>query len=81
MLAARLVASVPPTTALELISGETGVVLGVRSDDLREIAGVPLAGELYNVFEIRDGRIASARDFCHRGEALLAAGALEPQWT
>jgi ketosteroid isomerase-like protein len=81
MLAASLATGAPRATALELIAGRTAVVLGVRSDDLREIAGVPLPGQLYNAFEIRDGRIASARDFSHRGETLRAAGALEPQWT
>jgi hypothetical protein len=51
MLADRLATGVPRTSALELIAGETAVVLGVRSDDLLAIAGVPLPGQLYNVFE------------------------------
>jgi ketosteroid isomerase-like protein len=80
MLADRLATGVPRAAALELIAGEAAVVLGVGSDDLREIAGVPLLGQLYNVFEIRDARIASARDFVRRSDALRAAGAVEPRW-
>jgi hypothetical protein len=81
MLADRLATGVPRTSALELIAGETAVVLGVRSDDLLAIAGVPLPGQLYNVFEILDARITSARDFARRTDALRAARAREPQWT
>jgi limonene-1,2-epoxide hydrolase len=80
MLADSLATGVPRVTALEMIAGNTAVVLGVRSDDLREIADVPLPGQLYNVFEIRDARIASVRDFVWRSDALRAAGAVEPEW-
>jgi limonene-1,2-epoxide hydrolase len=71
----------PRADALELIVGDGTVVLGVRSADLREIGDVPLAGQLYNVFEIRDGAIASVKDFARREDALRAAGADEPNWT
>ena len=64
-----------------MIRGDTGVALGVRSDDVQVIADVPVPGQLYNVFEVRDGRIASIRDFIRRRDALHAAGASEPQWT
>lgn len=69
------------TEALELIVGDSAVVLGVRSPELREIGDVPLAGQLYNVFEIREGAIASVRDFTRRGDALRAAGAHAPEWS
>jgi len=70
----------PDTEALELNAGKGTVVLGVRSQDLTEIGEVPLAAQLYNVFEIRDGAIASVRDFAHRADALRAAQAQEPKW-
>jgi ketosteroid isomerase-like protein len=38
MLADGLTTGVPRASALELIAGETAVVVGVRSDDLREMA-------------------------------------------
>ena len=72
---------VPRAEALELIAGDRAVVLGVRSPDLREIGDVPLSGQLYNVFEVRDGEIASARDFARRDDALRAAHADAPLWT
>jgi len=81
MLEHRLAVGTPRAEALELIHGNTGVALGVRSDDLQEIADVPVPGQLFNVFEVRDGRIASIRDFIRRRDALHAAGANEPRWT
>jgi ketosteroid isomerase-like protein len=58
---------------LEVVGGEPHVVLGVRSPELEELAGVKLSGQLFNVFTIRDRRIVQARDFALRGEALAAA--------
>jgi ketosteroid isomerase-like protein len=81
MLEDRLAVGTPRAETLELIRGDTGVVLGVRSDDLKVIADVRVPGQLYNVFEVRDGRIAAVRDFVRRRDALHAAGATEPQWT
>ena len=81
MLDDRRAIGTPRTETLELIRGDTGVVLGVRSDDLQVIADVRVPGQLYNVFEVRDGRIAAVRDFIRRRDALHAAGATEPQWT
>jgi ketosteroid isomerase-like protein len=80
MLEDRLAVGTPRAETVELICGDTGVVLGVRSDDLQVIADVRVPGQLYNVFEIRDGRIAAVRDFIRRRDALHAAGATEPQW-
>jgi hypothetical protein len=47
----------------------------VRSTQLQEIGGVPLGGQIFNVFTLRDGRIVRIDDYPRRGEALAAAGA------
>jgi hypothetical protein len=39
--------------ALELIATEEKVVLGVRSTQLQEIGGVPLGGQIFQVFTLR----------------------------
>ena len=39
-----------------------------------------LAGQLYNVFRVREGRIAAVADYALREDALEAAGATEPDW-
>jgi len=67
--------------ALELVAGDGAVVLGVRSPELNEIGDVPLPGQLFNVFTVRDGRIAAIQDYAERAEALRAAGANGPAWT
>jgi hypothetical protein len=80
MLREQLDAGVPSTQALELVAGPDTVMLGVRSPQLREIGDVPLAGQLFNVFRVRDGRIVAVADHATRSEALQAASALEPSW-
>jgi limonene-1,2-epoxide hydrolase len=74
-------ASVREVDALELVAGTATVVLGVRSPDLDEIGDVPLDGQLFNVFTLRDGRIAAIQDYAKRADALLAAGAQAPAWS
>jgi ketosteroid isomerase-like protein len=69
------------THALELVAGEGTVVLGVRSPELDAIGDVPLEGQLFNVFTVRNGRIASIQDCAQRADALRAAGAEEPAWS
>ena len=59
---------------VEVIAGTDHAVLGVRSAELKELAGVTLPGQLFNVFRIRDGRIVHVHDFALRDEALSAAG-------
>jgi hypothetical protein len=49
-------------------------VLGVRRAELREIAGTPLHGEIYNVFAVADGTITRIADYSERDDALAAAG-------
>jgi SnoaL-like domain len=63
--------------ALELIATEEKVVLGVRSTQLQEIGGVPLGGQIFQVFTLRDhdGRIVRVEEYRRRREALEAAGA------
>jgi hypothetical protein len=63
--------------AMEVIATEEQVVLGVRSSQLREVGGVPLRGQIFQVFTLRqgDGRIVRVDEYERRGEALAAAGA------
>jgi len=61
--------------ALELVATEEKVVLGVRSNQLREVGGVPLGGQIFQVFTVRDGVIVRVDEYEQRGEALAAAGA------
>jgi ketosteroid isomerase-like protein len=67
--------------AIELVAGGAAVVLGVRSTELDEIGDVPLDGQIFNVFSLRDGRIASIQDYAKRAEALRAAGVESPDWS
>ena len=61
--------------ALELIATEEKVVLGVRSTQQQEIGGVPIGGQIFQVFTLRDqdGRIVRVDEYRRRSEALEAA--------
>jgi ketosteroid isomerase-like protein len=61
--------------ALELVATEEKVMLGVRSTQLREVGGVPLGGQIFQVLTLRDGIIVRVDEYERRGEALVAAGA------
>lgn len=61
--------------ALELVATEEKVVLGVRSTQLREVGGVPLEGQIFQVFTLRDDVIVRVDEYERRGDALVAAGA------
>jgi hypothetical protein len=63
--------------ALELIATEARVILGIRSTQPQEIGGVPLGGQIFQVFTLRhhDGRIVRVDEYRRRSEALEAAGA------
>jgi ketosteroid isomerase-like protein len=65
---------------LDLIAGNDHAVLGIRSRQLEELAGVKLNGQLFNVLTIHDGRIVRVRDFALRSEAHTAAGLHDPGW-
>jgi ketosteroid isomerase-like protein len=60
--------------ALELLRAPNHVVMGTRSDHLPQPDGIDLRGQVYNVFEQRDGAFATIRDFTTRADALDAAG-------
>jgi hypothetical protein len=47
---------------------------------MSETGGVPVHGQLFNVFRVRDGRIVEVADYAGREEALTAAGAHAPKW-
>jgi hypothetical protein len=61
--------------ALELVATEEKVMLGVRSTQLQEIGGVPLGGQIFQVFTLREGVIVRVDEYQRRSEALTAAGA------
>ncbi len=61
--------------ALELVAAEEKVVLGVRSTQLQEVGGVPLGGQIFQVFTLHNGVIFRIDEYERRGEALVAAGA------
>jgi ketosteroid isomerase-like protein len=61
--------------ALELIATSEHAVLGIRDPERRELAGVPLEGQLHVVFAVRDGEVVELRDYARRDEALRAARA------
>ena len=60
--------------ALELIPAPGHVVLGAHRAGLQEVAGVPLHGEIYNVFAITNNTITRIEDYGNRADALTAAG-------
>ena len=60
--------------AIEIISGPRQVVVGTRSDHLPAPPDMALEGQIYNVFECRDGRLCSIHDFPTREQAVRSAG-------
>jgi ketosteroid isomerase-like protein len=60
--------------ALEFIRAGDQVVFGARGPGITEVGGEPLEGQIFNVYTLRDGRIAQIHDYRLRGEALAAAG-------
>jgi limonene-1,2-epoxide hydrolase len=67
--------------AVELVSAGAGtVVLGAKLPGVHEAGGVPVDGQFFNVFRVRDGRIVHVDDYARREEALAAAGAQPPRW-
>lgn len=61
--------------ALELLATKEKVMLGVRSTQLREVGGVPLGGQIFQVFTLRDGIIVRVDEYERRGDALATADA------
>jgi hypothetical protein len=48
--------------------------MGARGPSLTEVGGEPLEEQIFNVFTLREGRIARIDDYRRRSEALAAAG-------
>lgn len=63
--------------ALEFTRGGDSVVLGARGPSITAIDDVPLEGQIFNVFTLREGRIVRIDDYRGRREALTAAGVAE----
>ena len=63
--------------ALELIATSEHALLGIRDPEYRELAGVPLEGQLFVGLAVRDGEVVELRDYPRRDEALRAAGAAD----
>ena len=63
--------------ALDLIATSEHAVLGIRDPEYRELAGVPLEGQLFVGLAVRDGEVVELRDYPRRDEALRAAGAAD----
>jgi len=61
--------------ALELVATEQKVMLGVRSTQLQEVGGVPLGGQIFQVFTLREGVIVRVDEYESRSEALVSAEA------
>src|SRR4051794_17445320 len=81
LLAEQLADGLPQVQALEMIAGDHAVVLGFRSPDLTEVAGIALRGQIFNVFTVADGRIVAVQDHTDRAAALRDAGAADPAWS
>ena len=63
--------------ALEFVRAGDQVVFGARGPSITEVGGEPLEGQIFNVYTLRDGRIAEIHDYRLRSEALAAAGAAD----
>lgn len=63
--------------ALEFLPAGDRVVMGVHGPTLTGIGDEPLEGQIFNVFTVRDRRIARIDDYRCRAEALSAAGIAE----
>ena len=61
--------------ALELVGTDEKVMLGVRSTQLQEVGGLPLGGQIFQVFTLREDIIVRVDEYERRAEALAATGA------
>ena len=66
--------------AVELVGADDIAALGAKLPDVTEVGEIPVPGQLFNVFRVRDGRIVEVRDYALREEALGAAGLSDPSW-
>jgi len=65
---------------LDFIRAGDRVVIGVRGPALDRIDGEVLGGQIFNVFTLRNGRIARIEDYRLRAEALRSAGVDDSGW-
>ena len=65
--------------ALELVVAPDHLILGNRNQSPPDPLGVSLAGQIYNVYELAQGRIKEIRDFAARKDAFRAAG-VDGEW-
>jgi hypothetical protein len=63
--------------ALEFTRAEERVVFGAREPSITAVEDEPLGSQIFNVFTLREGRIARIDDYRGRREALTAAGVAE----
>ena len=66
--------------AIELVVAPGHLVLGTRNTSLPDPPGVPLHGQVYNVFELDENRIRTIRDFAAREAACRIAGLDGDDW-
>jgi hypothetical protein len=64
----------PRVERLELEAAGDRVLLGIAGPDFDSIGDVPLGGEVFLVFTLREGQIVSIHDYRAREEARRAAG-------
>lgn len=74
MLTARIAAGTPRVDRLEMQAVGDHVILGVAGPDFHAVADVPLPGEVFLVFTLRDGLIVRIRDHRARADARRDAG-------
>src|SRR6266545_4205243 len=60
--------------ALEFTRAGNQVIVGARGPSIAAVEDEPLEGQIFNIFTLRDGRVARIDDYRHRAEALAAAG-------
>ena len=65
--------------ALELLVAPDHLILGTRNPSLPDPPGLSLAGQIYNVYGLAQGRIEEIHDFAVRRDALRAAG-IDGEW-
>jgi len=74
MLRARVEAGTPRVERLELEAAGDRVLLGIAGPDFDSIGDLPLGGEVFLVFTLREGQIVRIHDYRTREEARRAAG-------
>ncbi len=60
--------------ALEFTRAGEQVVLGARGPSIGDVEGDQPAGQIFNVWTLRDGRIVRIDDYGRRSDAFAAAG-------